>query len=265
MVRNARSRKIADARRDGPGRRGCHAPGGLSHAADGCTPPTNPVACENTLPGTPGWDVADDPSIEGFATEMSTDVGGTVSFKIDTVPVAYHVDIYRHGWPGVWAPGRSATVSPSVASPRTSRRACRCRPRAWSTAATGLSPRPGRSWPTPPRGLPGGPVRDDGAGQANHITFVVRSDASHSDLVVQTSDTTWQAYNVWGGNSLYQGGPGTNPNRAYKVSYNRPTQLGQYFDGFETAEYAFVRWVERNGYDVSYISGVDTDRTAPRC
>ena len=33
--------------------------------------------------------------------------------------------------------------------------------------------------------------------------------SSHSDLLFQTSDTTWQAYNQYGGNSLYVGGPGT--------------------------------------------------------
>ena len=64
-------------------------------------------------------------------------------------------------------------------------------------------------------------VRTDNGG-ASHIPFVVRNDASHSDLLFQTSDTTWQAYNAYGGNSLYSGGPGTNPGRAYKVSYNRP-------------------------------------------
>ena len=59
------------------------------------------------------------------------------------------------------------------------------------------------------------------------ITFVVRDDASTSDVVFQTSDTTWQAYNTYGGNSLYtvrrrarratRGVQG-----AYKVTYNRP-------------------------------------------
>jgi Bacterial Ig domain len=63
-------------------------------------------------------------------------------------------------------------------------------------------------------------VTDDGSD--SHIVFVVRDDASHSALFFQTSDTTWQAYNTYGGNSLYVGGPGSNPDRAYKVSYNRP-------------------------------------------
>ncbi len=61
-------------------------------------------------------------------------------------------------------------------------------------------------------------VRPD-TGGASHIVFVVRDDASTSDLLFQTSDTTWQAYNDYGGNSLYNGSPA---GRAYKVSYNRP-------------------------------------------
>src|SRR5437899_1408547 len=68
-------------------------------------------------------------------------------------------------------------------------------------------------------------VRDDGAG-ASHLFFVVRNDASTSDVIVKTSDTTWQAYNSYGGNSFYVGGAtpaaGSNPARAYKLSYNRP-------------------------------------------
>ena len=65
-------------------------------------------------------------------------------------------------------------------------------------------------------------VRTD-TGGASHIVFIVRDDSGTSDLLFQTSDTTWQAYNNYGGNSLYtvrdrrrRGG------RAYKVSYNRP-------------------------------------------
>jgi hypothetical protein len=65
-------------------------------------------------------------------------------------------------------------------------------------------------------------VRDDGTPGSTHIVFIVRDDASHSDLILKTSDTTWRAYNRFGNFSLYTGGPGSNPARAYKVSYNRP-------------------------------------------
>ena len=42
-------------------------------------------------------------------------------------------------------------------------------------------------------------------GGASHVVFVVRDDDGSSDLLFQTSDTTWQAYNAYGGNSLYVG------------------------------------------------------------
>ena len=79
------------------------------------------------------------------------------------------------------------------------------------------------------------------------------------DLLFQTSDTTWQAYNDYGGNSLYEGSPA---GRAYKVSYNRPfdTNAETPEDFVWNAEYPMVRFLEANGYDVSYTTGVDTER-----
>src|SRR5438477_5179245 len=76
-------------------------------------------------------------------------------------------------------------------------------------------------------------ARED-TGGASLIWFVVRDDEGGSDLLFQTSDTTWQAYNTWGGYSLYQytNTPATvtanspsDPGRAVKVSYNRPLTL----------------------------------------
>ena len=57
--------------------------------ADPCAAPvTNPVACENTKPGTPesvwGIDGSGDDTIQGFATQISVNTGDTVSFKIKT-------------------------------------------------------------------------------------------------------------------------------------------------------------------------------------
>ena len=116
-------------------------------------------------------------------------------------------------------------------------------------------------------------VRTDTGGDS-HIVFVVRNDSSHSNILFQTSDEAWQAYNDWGGSAgvlgghtLY-GGPGVGnwdyTNRAYKVSYNRP------FDtrSFEAAtwvfgsEYPMVRWLEANGYDVTYFTHVDGVRNS---
>src|SRR5437764_1427098 len=87
----------------------------------------------------------------------------------------------------------------------------------------------------------------------NHIPFIVRADELTSDILFQTSDTTWQAYNGWGGANIYGGnGPGgdSGPGRAYKVSYNRPIGtrdgVGTYA-GWQSflfgAEYAAIYWL----------------------
>src|SRR5262245_28646285 len=106
---------------------------------------------------------------------------------------------------------------------------------------------------------------DNPLGASSHITFVVRDDSSISPLVFQTSDTTWQAYNQWGGNSLYVG-PGLPDGRAYKVSYNRPLTIDAFpggggdYNSPMHAEYPMIRWLEANGYDTSYFTDVDSDR-----
>lgn len=65
--------------------------------------------------------------------------------------------------------------------------------------------------------------------QIFQIPFVVKNPNSDSDIVFQTSDETWEAYNGWGGANLYGGnGPApvsdgqTGLGAAYAVSYNRP-------------------------------------------
>ena len=65
-----------------------------------CAP--NKIVAENCKPGNPRteWDInADgDPSIQGFATEMSVNVGESIDFKIRTHSPRYRIDIYRMGW-----------------------------------------------------------------------------------------------------------------------------------------------------------------------
>ena len=40
---------------------------------------------------------------------------------------------------------------------------------------------------------------------SSHIPFVVRNDGNTSKVLFQTSDTTWQAYNTYGGSNFYYG------------------------------------------------------------
>ena len=99
-------------------------------------------------------------------------------------------------------------------------------------------------------------VRNDSGGDSL-IPFVVRNDASNSAILFQTSDESWQAYNGYGGHSLYGPSGFDLTNRAYKVSYNRPLASIETQTQPLYAEYPMVRWLEANGYDVSYFSSVD--------
>jgi hypothetical protein len=234
--------------------------------ADVCDPVTgNVIACENAKPGNPSseWETIGngDEGLDGFTTDISTNVGGTVSFKIHS-EANYTLDIYRMGYYG----GNGARKITSLTPNQTVSRAnlpkdCQ------NSADTGLidcgSWAVSAQWAVPATAVSGiyfaHIVRADTQGDS-HIVFVVRNDAGHSNMIFQTSDTTWQAYNEWGGNSLYHGEP---VGRAYKVSYNRPFATRGTPDGRDFVwanEYPMVRFLEAQGYDVSYQSGVDTDR-----
>jgi hypothetical protein len=235
--------------------------------AQGCDPTLqNEIVCENLLPGAPAseWEVvgAGDSSIQGFATDISVNRGSTVRFKIDTNAASYRIDIYRLGYYGGMGARKVATITPSAALPQR-------QPNCLSNAATGLVDcgnwGVSASWAVPANAVSGlyvaRPVRTD-TGGASHIPFVVRDDGGSSDLLFQTSDTTWQAYNRYGGNSLYAGSSGVAFDRAVKVSYNRPFTTREYApeDWIFNAEYPMIRWLESNGYDVSYFTGIDADR-----
>ena len=247
-----------------------------------CGPAINPVQCENQQPGSPQseWDIsgAGDPSIQGFATDISVDKSAaapanrTVYFKINTDSANYGIDIYRLGYYSGQGARKVATIQPQAALPQS-------QPACLTEAATGLIDcgtwAVSASWLVPSDSVSGvyiARLRRFDTGGASHIIFIVRDDARQSNLLFQTSDTTWQAYNDYGGNSLYVGlanAPGINPpsyapaaKRAYKVSYNRPftTRAANPQSFVFNAEYPMLRWLEANGYDVKYWAGVDTDR-----
>ena len=97
----------------------------------GCAPSVTKITCDNRLPGSPAsqWDVpgSGDPSIQGFATDMSVDVAETVHFKINTPSTAYHVDIYRMGYYGGLGARKVTTLRPSVALPQRQPACCTTR------------------------------------------------------------------------------------------------------------------------------------------
>jgi methionine-rich copper-binding protein CopC len=227
------------------------------------------IAQENALPGTPGtvWDIngSGDATIQGYGTSISINQGQTESFKInDTAKAPYTLDIYRMGW----YQGNGARLISHFASTQT---LDQVQPAPTVDPTTGLVDAGNwavsASWTAPVDATSGiyfARVTRTDTGGASHIVFVVRNDSSHSNILFKTSDSTWEAYNSYGGNSLYTGNSTVAPGRAVEVSYNRPfndrdPNVGTANWVFN-AEYPMVRWLERNGYDVSYSTDVDTDR-----
>jgi hypothetical protein len=97
---------------------------------------------------------------------------------------------------------------------------------------------------------------------ATDTLFVVRA-ARATPLLAQLPTSTYEAYNAWGGDSLYPGGSDrvgvTGTSQGVEVSYDRPydtvTGAGQFF----ARDVAMVRFLERYGYPVSYTTSESVD------
>ncbi len=235
--------------------------------------PVSPALIEeNAKPGTPWWvTTAQVPrSIEGFAGQVSAVVGDRVPLFVNTTAHSFHVEAYRIGWYHgvggrlVW---RSAEV-PGVRQPQ-------------PTLAPGVNTvecswQPSLQVPIDGRWFPGAYllklVGDDGEQQ--FVPLCVRDDTSTAAVRIQHCVTTWQAYNLWGGYSLYYGrtvpgfsftqapGSGDFANRARIVSFDRPYSYDWAFGAahFVGNEMPVVLQAERLGLDVTYATDVDLHR-----
>jgi DNA-binding beta-propeller fold protein YncE len=94
-------------------------------------------------------------------------------------------------------------------------------------------------------------------GYKRFAPFVVR-DTRAAELLFQPGFLTYQAYNTWGGESLYSDASGTMPNRrAYAVSFNRPYKDDEGTGQLLRWEYPLLRFLEQQGYDVTYATNLD--------
>ncbi len=221
----------------------------------------NPVQQENQLPGTTEWQLtrsasydpqtARSQAIEGYASTTSAAAGDRISFFISTTAPFYRADIYRLGW----YQGKGGRLMQSIPD------------------------LPGNFEPMPSMDVRTGLVEADwpmafmlkidqhwvsgmyivkltaATGEQSYIPFVVRSDRA-SDFVFIHAANTDEAYNNWGGKSLYDFNS-LKGHRANKVSFDRPSGLGDGAGYLLIWEYPMLRWLEENGYDVSYLSTSD--------
>ncbi len=212
------------------------------------------ITTENQRPGTRDWQIPDDRTmwskISGYAAATSINLGESTSIHVTTGAPSWVVSAYRIGFYGgtggrlVWR----SDSQPGVMQPKPTIDAMtRTVSANWPSS---LTIAPDATWP------PGQYLLrlESSDGGATFIPLVIRDDQSHSDLLLQSAVTTWQAYNGWGGASIYIGDSG----RADIVSFDRP-YTGNGSGEFLGREYEFIFLVERLGLDVSYWTNIDLD------
>jgi hypothetical protein len=228
------------------------------------------VQAENARAGTTGWVVTGTQtprSIEGFADVTSAVAGNDVTLFVNTTARSFHVEAYRMGYYQglggrlIWTSDEAAGAAqpPPTVIPGYNTVESRWQP--------SLTAPIDATWP------PGAYLLKlvGDAGEQQYIPLCVRDDTSKAAFVVQHSVTTWQAYNLWGGYSLYNGlragglsfGQSTQGkdfgHRARLVSFDRPYShdWAQGASDFIGNEFPLIFHMESLGLDVTYWTDVD--------
>jgi hypothetical protein len=211
---------------------------------------------ENARDGTSAWQIPSSAKhgIVGFADKVSADLGARVTLYVDTTADSFRVRAYRMGYYGglggrlIW---KSKSVRGDNQPPPTITLETHMVETAWDPSITFHI---GSGWREGTYLLK---LVSNVGGQA-YLPLIVRNDASHADLVIQQQVTTWQAYNLWGGASLYHGTDGSFAERSRIVSFDRP--YGGRGAGALLNSLPFVVLAEKRGLDVTYSTDLDLHR-----
>lgn len=216
----------------------------------------NPTLSENARAGDPDWRITNPgpaQRIEGYADHVSVLPGQPFGLYVSTSASAYRVNAYRMGWYGgagarlVWRSARlrghrqpTPRATPGVRMVRAS----------WQ-----------RSMIIDTTGWPEGCYllrldTSDGSGQ-RYVPITIRSASAHGRTVIMNSQPTWQAYNLWGGYSLYKGPSGGLADRSLQVTFDRPYSENFGAGQFLAFERPLVELAERLGLPLAYLAATD--------
>jgi hypothetical protein len=239
----------------------------------------SPISQENQAAGTSDWQIthpicdtsncAQQDIIEGYASRTSVNKGEQIKLYVSAngTSVPYTIKVFRVGWyqglgGRLMAGPISLTASQQSCPAPDSLGLIDC---AWSETDAYTLTVPS-TWTS---GIYLAKLERSDTGSQRYIIFIVRDDSRPSLYLYQSSFATFQAYNDWGGRGLYTSDDSTPPNKTgFRASFNRPYHDGLFL--LPTAEHInngagqlfsreirMVRWLERQGYDVSYIADVD--------
>ena len=232
-------------------------------------PTSAAIIAENARTGTAWWVTTNQNAgdIEGYADQVSAQVGETVTLRVNTKASTFHVEAFRMGyyqgigarrvWTSAEVPG-SRQAAPTLIAPTNT---VECQ---WTPSIQIVID---HSWP------PGVYLLKlvGATGEQGFVPLCIRDDASKAAVLIMQGVTSWQAYNRWGGYSLYYGnkggalsyiqspGGGTYADRARIVSYDRPYShdWASGASDFVGNELPVVMQAEQLGLDVSYWTDID--------
>lgn len=233
---------------------GSHAAGGSAGGAGAPAPRRVSIAEENAKQGTDAWSVPQDQEtwdkVRGFASRTSVETGESFQLFVSTAAPSFRVTAFRMGfyrakgarqiWTSGPIPGQQQ--ADAIVDPDTNMREVRWNPSLSISTASG-------EWVPGPYLL----KLESSDGGQSQVPLVVRDDRYRAPVHIQHDVTTWQAYNTWGGASLYEGERG----RSQKVSFDRPYSIsgsGNFLGGC----YEIGALVESLGLEVTYATNVDT-------
>jgi hypothetical protein len=226
-------------------------------------------------------------AIEGYAASQSYAPGEVAAICVSTTADRYDVTVERWGatldvvWEASGLPGREQHTPPDAD-------AAGC---GWDVS---VEVPIGRDWRSgfhlvtlTAHGAPA----DRAIG---HAGFVVRAGEQRARALFVLATNTWNAYNDWGGRSLYTGGhevsferpwgrgmlvrpeterddrkarprlPGEEPDvdgmiyQAYRFEHGYPGYMGS--AGWFTYDRRFAEWAERAGFELDYATSADLER-----
>ncbi|MGW3344065.1 N,N-dimethylformamidase beta subunit family domain-containing protein [Nonomuraea rubra] len=184
--------------------------------------------------------------IEGYADEVSVLPGERFRLRVSTTAPRFSARAFRMGanpskvWESAWVRGTRQAPARLVGGGTVSAAH-------WKPSLT-----------VDTTGWPEGAylVRlDASTGAQRYVPITVRSASTAGRVVLVNAVTTWQAYNLWGGRSLYSG-PGGFGYRSRAVTFDRP------YDGtgarlFLDFEEEALAVAEQSGVPLAYLTNLD--------
>jgi hypothetical protein len=230
-----------------------------THVATAAAPadPAADIRAENAKPGAAHWRLTKPAAageLEGFADHVSVLPGQNFGLYVSTTAAHFTVHAFRAGWYG-GDRAREVWTSPSVVgvkqSPAKEIKATRTDYAPWKKSLSVTT----TDWPAGSYLL----RLDAEGGKQSWVPITVRTPSNRGRVVLISEVNTMQAYNLWGGRSLYLGKGGDFDSRAYAVSFDRPYLDTNGASLFFHDEGPLIALAEKNAIPVGYATDVELD------